>query len=194
MSPACARSVDLSKLLQDALQGGLVMRGRKAAGPEYVELLPGSASAKERLKALLEVMTGTCRLFEACERLDICEQRFHQLREDWLNWSLQGLEPQKPGRKPQVLTPEQKRIRELEERVADLELELRAARAREEIALILPQAQSAQPTQLAQPPADEKKTRRRGRPPKPRPPANDPRPSLPDHPPPDCPPGTRKNT
>jgi hypothetical protein len=157
------------------------MRGRTPAGVHYVDQLPGSGEAKERLKALLDVMSGACRLFEACDRLDLCPQRLHQLREDWLTRSVQGLEPQKAGRKPHVPSPEHERIRQLEQQVADLELELRATRAREEIALILPPAQT---------PAAEKKTRRRGRPPQPptrTPPA--PRPPAPD-----CPPGMRKST
>ncbi len=56
------------------------MRGRTPSGPEYVDRLPGSETAKDRLKVVLETMTGTVRVHEACDRLQICEQRFHQLR------------------------------------------------------------------------------------------------------------------
>ena len=56
------------------------MRGRLPSGPEYVEQLEGSASAKERVKVVLQTMAGTCRVLEACERLQISEPRFEQFR------------------------------------------------------------------------------------------------------------------
>lgn len=142
------------------------MRGRRPSGPEYVDHLDGSATAKERLKVVLETLAGTCRVQEACVRLGISEPRFHQLRTQMLEAALDGLEPQTPGRKPHTLAPAEEQVRHLEQQLAEQDFELRAARAREEIALTLPRL--LQDTAAAEG-TDEKKTprrRQRGRPPK----------------------------
>ena len=74
------------------------MRGRKPVGPEYAEKLSGSDIAKLRAKVILETIAGTCRVQEACERLNISEQRFHQLREEMMAAAVQALEPGHAGR------------------------------------------------------------------------------------------------
>ena len=81
------------------------MRGRRPSGPEYVNNLIGTDTAKERLKFILETLAGTCRVQEACARFGISEPRFHQLRTQILQAALTGSEPQAPGRKPQLLSP-----------------------------------------------------------------------------------------
>src|SRR5262245_41423026 len=95
------------------------MRGRRPAGPAYVDQLDGSAIAKERLKVVLETIAGTCRVQEACRRLGICEQRFHQLRQEALEAALAGIEPGTPGRRPHTLTPAEDQVRDLQEQLAD---------------------------------------------------------------------------
>jgi transposase-like protein len=118
-----------------------------------VDQLPGSAEDKRRLKVIMETMTGELRLLEACRILDVSPQRFHQLREEALQGALAGLAPRPKGRPRQPPTPEQQRIAELEKELALAQLELRAAQAREEIALVLPRVVQA-------PPVGGKKTRR----------------------------------
>ena len=108
------------------------MRGRLPVGPEYVDQLDGSAAAKERLKVVLQTLAGECRVLEACERLGICEQRFHQLRQEALEAALAGLEPGLPGRPAHTPSPAEQQVRTLEGQLARLEVELRAAKAREE--------------------------------------------------------------
>jgi hypothetical protein len=137
-----------------------------------VDKLTASQTAKERLKEVLETMVSEGRVLEACARLGICEQRFHQLRQEAMEGALAALEPGVPGRPVQTTSPEQDRIRALEEEVAALKVELRAAKAREEIALALPRV-----VKVAEEKQSEKKTR--GRPRK-KPPCR--------------PPGMRKNT
>ncbi len=132
------------------------MRGRRPAGPDYVEHLPGSEQAKERLKVILQTMTGTCRVLEACARLGICEQRFHQLRQQALEAALAGLEAGTPGRPVQQRSPAEEELAAARQQLDAIEVELRTARAREEIALALPNA-------VRQPAAPEKKTRGRPR-------------------------------
>jgi hypothetical protein len=150
------------------------MRGRRPAGTEVVDRQEGSSTAKERVKAVLETIAGTCRVQEACRRLGISTQRFRQLREEILAGALAGAEPGRPGRPAQRPTPADLENRLLKEQLAAQDVELRAEKARAEIALTLPRLlhePAASATEVS-----EKK--RRGRPPKAR-----------GHPP-----GTRKNT
>lgn len=121
------------------------MRGRRPAGPEYAEKLAGSEIAKLRAKVILETMAGTCRLKEACERLEISEQRFHQLREEMMTAVVKALEPGHAGRPAHAPTPAEERIAALEKQLQDKEVELRASKAREEIALIMPEVKHPSP-------------------------------------------------
>lgn len=117
------------------------MRGRKPTGPEYADKMEGSEIAKERVKVILETMAGTCRLQEACERLGISEQRFHQLREEMMAAAVKALEPGHAGRPVHTPTPAEEQVIALEQKLADQEVELRAAKARAEIAVIMPDRQ-----------------------------------------------------
>jgi len=137
------------------------MRGRLPVGPEYVDKLEGSALAKERVKAVLQTLSGDLRLQEACRQLDICEQRLHQLRQEALQAAVTALEPGAPGRPAHTPSPADEELRALKAQLAALQIELHAAKVREEIALTLRPV----PAQSETP---EKKTR--GRPPKNRPP------------------------
>ena len=131
------------------------MRGRKPAGPQYVDGLEGSAQAKERLKVVLETLAGQCRVQEACQRLGLGEARFHALRQQALAAALAGLEPRPAGRPAAAEpTPSATEVQALRAQVADLEVAVRAAQTREEIALVLPRVAEAS--------GEEKKTRRRG--------------------------------
>lgn len=128
------------------------MRGRRPVGPEYADKLQGSDTAKERVKVILETMAGTCRLKEACERLGISEQRFHQLREEMMTAALKALEPGQAGRPAHTPTPAEEQVVALQQKLADQEVELRTAKARAEIAVILPEVKHEPPD------ASEKKT------------------------------------
>jgi len=105
--------------------------GRKPQGIEQVELLPGSAAAKRLLKVLLANLAGELSVAEACTALGLHESRFFELRRRWLEESVASLEPQKPGR-PAI--PDQRQTTALEERVRQLQWELRMAHLREELA------------------------------------------------------------
>ena len=127
------------------------MRGRRPAGPEYTDKVPGSKAAKERAQVILETIQGKCRVQEACARLGISEQRFHQLRHELMTAVVQALEPGQAGRPPHTPTPAEQQVAALEQQVRELRVELQAAKAREEIALILP-------TVKHEPAVPEKKT------------------------------------
>src|SRR5262249_26070006 len=119
------------------------MRGRYASGPEAVERLDGSEAAKRRLRVLLEVLSGRCRVKDAWARLGLGEARLEQLRTRALRGALVALEPRRggrPRRRPEVTADQ---VAELMARVHELELELRVAQARTEVAEIRAAAPSA---------------------------------------------------
>jgi transposase-like protein len=129
------------------------MRGRHPAGPEVVDGLDGSLLAKHRFKVVLQVVAGRLSVQEACRELDICPQRFHQLREQALTAAVVALEPGQPGRRPRQPSPAELQVGELQEQLAAKDVELHAAQVREEIILTMPR--------LGHDPSAEKKTTRR---------------------------------
>jgi hypothetical protein len=140
------------------------MRGRRPAGPEFVERLEGSAFAKVRAKVVLQTIARELTVPQACKQLGICEQRFYQLRDEHLRDFVVGFEPGSPGRPPRTLSRAEQRVIELEELLAAKNLELRTALAREEIAITLPRVAhdaDAEKKTTHRPP----RPRARGRPP-----------------------------
>ena len=139
------------------------MRGRKPVGPEYAEKLSGSETAKLRAKVILETMMGTCRVLEACARLGISEQRFHQLREEMMAAAVQALEPGHAGRPAHTPTPAEEQVVALEQQLVDKDVELRAAKARAEIAVIMPEVKQESVAPEKKTPLRPPQRRRRGR-------------------------------
>jgi hypothetical protein len=133
----------------------MIMRGRRPAGPNYVDRLPGSPQARERLRVVLETIAGQRSVIEACALLGVCPQRFHQLRESSMLAAMADLEPGTPGRPAQTSTAVQEQIDALQEQLADKDVELRAAQARAEIAVAMPRV-------VHQPTAEKKTAERRG--------------------------------
>jgi hypothetical protein len=113
-------------------------RGRHPSGPGLVEGLECPEEAKRRLKVILETVAGTRPIAEACAELGLSEAAFHNLRKQALVCAAEGLAPRPPGRPRKDGDPEQQRIRELEEQVFRLKMDLQAARIREEIAIAMP--------------------------------------------------------
>jgi hypothetical protein len=112
------------------------MRGRFPAGPECVEDCEGSVQAKRRVRVVFETMAGKYRVPEACRMLNICEQRFYQIRGQILRASVNAIEPKPAGRPRRQ--GESEEVMALRAQVAELKQELQAAQVREEIALVLP--------------------------------------------------------
>ena len=113
-------------------------RGRHPSGPSLVDGLEGPDEAKRRLKVVLETVAGTRPIAEACAELGLSAAAFHNLRKQALAAAVDGLAPRAPGRPRKDGDPEQQRIRELEEQVFRLKMDLQAARIREEIAIAMP--------------------------------------------------------
>lgn len=113
-------------------------RGRTPQGPNLVNAVDASEHAKQRMKIILETMSGDRTIASACEELGICESAFHKLRSNWISESASLLEPKQAGRPPKPVSDKESRIRELEEEVIELKLRFEAAMIREEIALVMP--------------------------------------------------------
>src|SRR5262245_37644675 len=111
------------------------MRGRRPAGPEYVEQLSASGEAKQRLRAVLETLAGRLRVQEACAQLGIGPVRFHACRHSVLQAALQALEPRPVGRPPRDASAAS--AADEGARLEELATQLEAAQLREEVALIL---------------------------------------------------------
>lgn len=119
------------------------MRGRRPAGPNFVDTLTGDAVAKERLRIVLETIAGQRRVGEACAQLGISEQRFDELRAEALQAAVSALEPKPLGRKPQAITTEESEVAQLRARIAELEAQVQVAAVRAEVAAILPHTAAA---------------------------------------------------
>ena len=116
------------------------MRGRRPVGPELVDRLPGSESARERVKVVLQTMTGELRVQEACEQLQISEQRFDELRIEAIQAAVASLEPKPMGRPVRETVVDAAEMERLQQRVAELEAQVAAAVVRAELATALPKA------------------------------------------------------
>jgi transposase-like protein len=117
---------------------GDVRRGRPVKGSALVDGLPGSESAKLRLKLVIDSLSGKISVEEACRQLGIGESRFHAMRQEVLAGALSGLEPSPAGR-PAKERPEDDPEREtLRKELLQARLELQAARVREQIAIAMP--------------------------------------------------------
>jgi hypothetical protein len=74
--------------------------GRPPKGPDLVDRLNGSEEAKKRVKTVLQTISGTLPVKEACEILGVSESRFHQIREEILSNAVSTQEPLPKGRPP----------------------------------------------------------------------------------------------
>lgn len=131
------------------------MRGRYPAGPEYVDTLEASPQAKKRTKMILQTVFSGLRVREVCAALDICPQRFQQLREEVLQAALASMEVQPGGRRRRPVESEE--MAALREELEELKLALHLAQVRAEIALAMPKAVVSAPAG----PGSEKKTTQR---------------------------------
>jgi transposase-like protein len=113
--------------------------GRPPQGPSLVDRLEGPEVAKQRLKAILEVLSREKTVEEACAALGIERARFYTLQREALVGALLGVTPEPPGRKPCALpSPVAERVRTLEQEVTDLKLTAHAAEIRAEVAEVFP--------------------------------------------------------
>lgn len=132
------------------------MRGRYPAGPEYVDTLEASPQAKQRTKMILQTVFNGARVGEVCTALDICPQRFHQLREELLQAATAAMEVQPGGRRRRPVESEE--VNALRRELEELKLALHVAQVRAEIALAMPKAVAA--AEVGEPGPEKKTTQR----------------------------------
>jgi hypothetical protein len=112
----------------------MARRGRKPTGPQLVERLQGSEHAKNRLKVIVETLSGQRTIPDACAELGIHESMFHKMRSEVLQAGVERLEPRPLGRPSRPRSAEEQRIDQLQEQLHQLTVELRAADVRRELA------------------------------------------------------------
>ena len=140
----------------------MTRRGRKPTGANLLEHLEGSERAKTRLKAILETLSGQRSIPEVCEELGIHDSMFHRVRTEVLQTALDRLEPRPLGRHPQQAPlPQDEHVAELEAEILRLQLQLKGAEVRRELAEKLPRL--AKPQEANPASAPEKKTTSRSR-------------------------------
>lgn len=110
--------------------------GRKPMSiDDQVDRLEGSPAAKTRLRVILANLAGEISVADACAELGVHESWFFDLKRESLKRWAEAMEPGMPGRPPSAeKRPEQQQIAELEGQVRQLELKLKAAQLREELA------------------------------------------------------------
>lgn len=119
--------------------------GRPPEGPQHVNRLDGDDEAKRRLRIVLESLSGTKTIEEACEELHVSPSRFHEMRREALQSALDGLAPGASGR-PRRPAPDvdPERLAALERQNEELQAELQASMVRTELALAMPHVFSKQ--------------------------------------------------
>lgn len=132
----------------DGRAGG---RGRPPKGASLVEELSCSELARERLRVVLETLSGTMTIEAACAALDVGPSRFHAMRTRFLAEAAELLEPRSPGpaKVPEATESARLEVDRLKREVDDLRLQLMAAHLREELALAMPArkaSKSSKPT------------------------------------------------
>ena len=115
-----------------------VRTGRKPAGPQIADRLEGSPAAKQRLEVILETIAGQLTVPQACQQLGVGESRFHALRNQTLQTTLEALEPRPLGRPARPTSPEQAEVDALQAELRRLHAELELAQLQLRLARIHP--------------------------------------------------------
>jgi hypothetical protein len=116
----------------------MVQRGRPTSAVSMVGRLKGTVIAKERTVVILENLGGALPVAEALRRTGMSRTLFHNLRMATLSAALRAVEPRPPGRPVREIPKHERRIRELEEKILQLDEDLAFTRVREELALLVP--------------------------------------------------------
>jgi hypothetical protein len=137
-------------------------RGRPGKGWGHIDGLEGEDAEKARMKRIFQTVSGELTVREAAKALGISEARFFAMREEVLQQWLDALQPRPPGRPPKHEETEPAEVEALLRQIKELQLDLKVAQTRTELALTMPHVLKDRPK-----PDDEKggpKARRRGKP------------------------------
>lgn len=138
-------------------------RGRPASGPRLVERLEGTEAAKQRLRVILETVSGQRTIADACAELGIGSSAFHELRSRVLQAALVDLEPKprgRPKRQETVSAAEHEAVKAEQQRLLE---ELEIAYLREEVLHTMPELFQPETEQEGKKKAAVLKTRRNRR-------------------------------
>jgi hypothetical protein len=135
------------------------MRGRYPAGWEYLDQFDASDEAKERFQVTVQILTGACRVQEACARLGLGTSRLEQVRHEIVAAALAGAERQRPGRKPRRVSELEQEVGQLRRQVVQLQAALEVATIRAEVAATLPRVGASAEKKTTRP----RRRRTRGR-------------------------------
>lgn len=116
----------------------MAKRGRPRSIVSIIGGLKSGPGAKERLLVILGTLGSTVPISEACRRLGLSRTLFQRLRRATLAAALEAVEPRPRGRPVREVPRHERRITELEKKIAVLEEDLAFARVREELALLVP--------------------------------------------------------
>jgi hypothetical protein len=89
------------------------------------------------METILKTLRGELTIPEASAELDICQSRFHAMRRQWLQESVELLEPRRVGRPPTPHVCHEDELRQLRAEQQQLQRELEVAEVRQEISHIL---------------------------------------------------------
>lgn len=112
--------------------------GRKPMGARLAEHVEGSDLAKNRAEVILQTIRGELTIAEACATLGVEQSRFFALRSEALQALVGALEPGRVGRPPKEPSELERRMGELEKKLAEVAFDLELSRVREEIAVTMP--------------------------------------------------------
>lgn len=130
---------------------------RPTEGPKHARKTEASRQAQTRLELILETLTGTKTVAEACEELGINEARFHVIRKQALQAAAERLEPQRTGRPPKEVDPREAEVEALKQQLAERDFQLQAARIKAELAIGMPQVMARAEAKRGKPPVKKKR-------------------------------------
>jgi transposase-like protein len=118
------------------------MRGRHAVGPEIAEQVADSPIEGQRLRLILESITGHKRVQDVCAEMGVCSQMFERLRDRSMRAAARSLRLKKAGRPRQDVSAADA---ELQRENAELRAKNQALQVRVELAEGLPRLAGKKP-------------------------------------------------
>jgi hypothetical protein len=112
-------------------------RGRPIAGVDLVDHVDAPRAARRRVRVVLATVAGQLSIADACAQLGVQRTRFHALRAQVLHGALEAVGARPRGRR-RASHEDAPEVRALQARIRELELALRTALLRSEIALTMP--------------------------------------------------------
>ena len=122
---------------------------RPNKGVNHVDEIQGTRESKRRAKLILETISGTLSVKEACERLGIRTTQFANLRRLFLRYGIEGLQPRPAGRRRRAKVVSLREL-DLMQRAADLERENQLLRAQVEVAALRRQGVASRPKSVGE--------------------------------------------